>query len=277
MKQSKLIIPPRPSILLELQALMQQEDIEISKITHLIKHDVSLYAILLSYVNSPWMGLAHEVKSVDTAISLMGLNKVINLLQAVLVKASFNDVPVLESFWDSARDVAGISRMLAEKYDTVHVEDAYTAGILHNVGIPVMLNNFAGYPEFLKNNAHRPSNEMCVYERNTFETDHFLQGAFLAKKWKISSSVALAIRYQPIAQSVLRGSKPLDADISSLIAVITLAKDISAEYRHFWRVEYTDFNTQCVDAALEYLNITTREYDGLKDDTIHELESAQVA
>lgn len=277
MKQSTLIIPPRPGILLEIQGLMQQQDVELHKITHRIKQDVSLYAILLSSVNSPWLGLRQEVKSVETAISLMGLERVLSLLQAVIIRSCFKESPLLDSFWDTASEVAGICQSLASKYTCIKVDDAYSVGMLHNSGIPIMLLNFDGYDGFLSAHTRKPANEMCVYERQTFNTDHYLQGALMAKAWYMSHDVSLAIRYQPIAKSVLDGSKELPADICQLLAVLTLAKDISGEYQHYWKVEDNEFNTQCVEAALSYLNISDIEYAEIKDDAINDLMGNQVA
>ncbi|MFY0700027.1 MAG: HDOD domain-containing protein [Bermanella sp.] len=277
MKQSTLIIPPRPGILLEIQGLMQQQDVELHKITQLIKQDVSLYAILLSSVNSPWLGLRQEVKSVETAISLMGLERVLSLLQAVIIRSCFKESPLLDSFWDTASEVAGICQSLASKYTCIKVDDAYSVGMLHNSGIPIMLLNFDGYDGFLSAHTRKPANEMCVYERQTFNTDHYLQGALMAKAWYMSHDVSLAIRYQPIAKSVLDGSKELPADICQLLAVLTLAKDISGEYQHYWKVEDNEFNTQCVEAALSYLNISDIEYAEIKDDAINDLMGNQVA
>ena len=103
---------------------MQQPEVDLSKIVELIKRDVSLYAILLSYVNSPWMGLRQKITSIETAIPLMGLEKVVGLMRAVLVRASLQEAPVYESFWNTATEVAGICQMLAQIYATSKTEDA---------------------------------------------------------------------------------------------------------------------------------------------------------
>lgn len=277
MTQNQLIIPPRPGILLEIQALMQQQDVDLVKITQLIKQDVALYAILLSSVNSPWLGLRQEVKSVETAISLMGLERVLSLLQTVIIRSCFKDAPVLESFWDTASEVAGICHSLATKYTNIKADDAYSVGMLHNSGVPIMLLNFDNYDDFLKLYSNKPANEMCVYERQLFDTDHYLQGALMIKAWYMSSSVSLAVRYQPVAQSVLDGSKAMPTDICQLLAVLTLAKNISHEYRDYWKTEDKTFDQTCIHTALTYLGISPEEYIETKDHIINGLMENQVA
>lgn len=278
MSTNDLSIPARPSILLELQALMQQEELDLIKITQLIKHDVALYSAVLSTVNSPWMGLRQKVKSIETAISLVGLEQLIEIIQGVIIRSCFQNISLRESFWDAATEVASISQNLAERFTNIKSSDAYSAGMLHNAGVPIMMMNFDDYDKFIVKHTRRPANEICVLERQTYETDHYLQGALMAKKWHMNSNIILAVRYQPIAASVLsENNKQLTADILSMIAVLTLAKDISNEYQHYWKVEANEFHYQCVEAALKHLNITEAEYAELKEDAISELMEQQVA
>lgn len=278
MTTKELSIPARPRILLELQELMQHEELDLIKITQLIKQDVALYSTLLSTVNSPWMGMRQEVKSIETTISLMGLEQLIEIIQGVIIRSCFQSISLRESFWDAATEVAGISQNLAERFTDVKPSDAYGAGMLHNAGVPIMMMNFDNYDGFILKHTRRPANEICVLERQAYETDHYLQGALMAKKWHMNSNIILAVRYQPIAASVLNeNSKQLSADVLSMIAVLTLAKDISNEYQHYWKVEANEFHYQCLQAALKHLNISEAEYAELKEDAISDLMEAQVA
>ena len=277
MSVTKLIIPPRPSILLELKELMQQEDPSLDKIAYLIKYDASLFSTLLACVNSAWMGLPQKVHTVETAIALLGLPNVINLIQAILVKAEFDDAPALNEFWDSACDVAKVSQKLARRYTTLKTEDAFNAGMFHNIGVPIMLSNFTDYSEFMYQHGHRSAKEICKLERHIFNTDHYLQGALLAHEWQLGYHIATAIRYQPITQSILTSDKPIEADIRTILAILVLAKDISGEHHHYWKASNNDVNNDCVQVALAYLNIKEREFDELKEDTISDLIQEQVA
>jgi HD-like signal output (HDOD) protein len=268
---NKLAIPPRPDILVEIQQMLNDDNLDLGKLSKLIKQDVSLYAILLSAVNSPWLGLGQPVDCIEKAVTLLGLSKVVNLLQAILVRSSFPDSPLLESFWTTATEVASIADNLAKRYGVINAEHAYTAGMLHNTGMAVMLDNHEGFCDFMKEHKHRPSDELCVLQRRQFETDHFLQGALLAKNWFMPAEVSLAIRYQPIAKAVLEGKKELPVAVSSLLAVLTLAKCISNEYHNYWNIGCNDFHATAMEAALNYLDIQVTEFNELKEDLIDEL------
>jgi len=277
MDTQQLIIPPRPSVLLELQQQMQQEEVDVQSIARLIKQDAALYAILLSAANSPWNGLSQQIDSVEKAIVILGLKRVINLLQSVMMRSSFNDSPTLESFWNAAGEVAAISENLAQVYHMVNTEHAYTAGMLHNIGIPVMMMNFAGYSHFMQQMAHGSANELSRMEQQEFNTDHFLQGALMAKDWSMAPEVTLAIRYQPMAHDILQGKKQLPSKVIKLLAILVMAKNISHEYHHYWSVKENKCQQNTLDCALEYLEICRTEFSELKEDKINEMIKKEVA
>jgi len=272
-----LAIPPRPDILMEIQGMLSHDELDVSSLSGLIKQDVALYSVLLSAVNSPWLGLNQPVESVEKAVTILGITKVTNLLRAVLVRSCFPDTPLLESFWTTATEVASICDDLARKYGIVNADNAYTTGMLHNTGMAIMLNEFDGFEPFMNKHAHRPIDELTVLQRREFETDHFLQGALLAKQWYMPSEVSLAIRYQPIVKSVLTGKKELPVTVTSLLAVLTLAKNISNEYRNYWSIQNDAFHGDSMDAALSYLDIHQTEFDEIKEDFIEELAAEDVA
>lgn len=277
MTPTKLVIPPRPGVLLDIQNLMSAEEPNIQDIAELIKQDVSLYAILLSAVNSPWLGLTQSIESVEKAIAFMGLDRVFNLLQAVIVRSCFKDSPLNESFWSTAAEVAAISDDLARRYKVCEPDTAYTLGMLHNAGIPIMLSNFDGYESFIANNSHRAANELCVLERKEFATDHYLQGALMAKSWYLPEEVSLAIRYQPIATSILTGKKELPAAVAKLLAIVSLAKNISNEYRHYWNTDECTNSEEILAASLEYLEICRTEFSEIREDHVDDLMQEEVA
>lgn len=269
----ELVIPPRPDVLIEVQKLIKSDDLELSTLSKLIKQDVSLFSVLMSAVNSPWLGLPQKVENIETAVSLMGQLKVVNLLQAVLVRACFKESPLQQSFWDSSTEVASISDNLAKQYGILNAEHAYTTGMLHNTGLAIMHSNFDKFTNFMETASHHSIDRLCVMERQAFNTDHFLQGALLAKSWYMPSQVAQAIRYQPIAQSILTGKKEIGDKPTALLAILTLAKNISNDYRNYWNIQEDDFQLKSMNAALDYLDIHKNEFNEYKEDMVENLMS----
>ncbi len=269
MSDSPLIIPPRPTVLVSVQNLMREDDPDISAIAKQIKEDLALYTILLSAVNSPWMGLAQPATSVEQAIMLMGLDRVYTLIQAAAIRNSFAGNKIPESFWSTAIDVAGVCSSLANRYTGIDRNSAYCTGMLHNAGIAIMTDHHSDFGKFLKENSALDADEMCMKERDTFDTDHFLQGALMAKSWHLGEDVALAIRYQPLAEKILSGRKKMKETVSTQLAILTLAKSISSEFRRYWTISPTNENViSSTEAALDYLHINHTEFEEVKEDML---------
>lgn len=269
MSDTPLIIPPRPQVLMSVQDLMREDEPDIDAIAKLIKEDISLYTILLSAVNSPWMGLAQPATSVEQSIMLMGLDRVYTLIQAAAIRNSFTDLKIPESFWTAAIDVAGVCSSLANRYTGIDRNSAYSTGMLHNAGIAILSKEFPEFKKFIKENADLNADELCVRERDTFDTDHFLQGAMMAKNWFMGDDVALAIRYQPLAEKILTGKKKMKETVTTQLAVLTLAKSVSAEFRRYWTIDAENENIiSSTEAALDYLHINHSEFEEVKDDML---------
>ena|GEM_PF-1124117 len=266
---SSLIIPPRPTVLLNIQTLMAEEEVDIKAISVLVKEDIALYAIFLSAVNSPWMGLVTPVTSIEQAIMLLGLDRVFTLVQAVSVRNSFEGCPLQESFWTTAVDVAGICCDLANHYTGIDKNQAYSTGMLHNAGIAVMMNHHKSFKGFIKTHEFLAADELCVRERREFATDHFLQGAIMAREWHLGEEVVLAIRYQPIADKILKGQKTMAEGISTHLAILTLAKNISAPFRRYWLIDNdSEEIIQSTQMALDYLQINHSDFSETREDLL---------
>jgi len=274
---SELSIPPRPQIMLELTQLMKDDELELSSLAALIKQDVALYSALLSAVNSPWLGLNESVDCIEKAVTIMGMSKVVSLIQAVMVRTTFKDVPLLESFWESAAEVASVSDYLAKRYRLINADQAYTLGMLHNAGMAIMIQTLPEYKAFIDSHGKQPVHQLCALERQHFSTDHFYQGAMLTKKWFMPGEVALAIRYQPIAHSVLSGKKTLPNSVKELSAILVLAKSISQEYQNYWQVEETEIEAYTLKAALQHLEIHEVEFNELREDLLESMSNSAVA
>lgn len=199
-----LIIPPRPDLLIELQQLMKNPEPELNSLAILVKQDISLYSVLLSVVNSPLYRRNKHISSVEQAIVILGADKVFTLLQSIIIRSSLESSDFLEDFWNSAIEVAQICSMIAEQFIIIDSEMAYSVGMLHAAGIPLMIQNFPEYHAFHQQHTGLRANKLCILERDRFATDHYHQGYELTKHWNLDAKVSLSLRYQPITQAVIK-------------------------------------------------------------------------
>lgn len=137
-------VPAQPQIMVDLQMEQMAPEPDLRAIARLISQDPGLSGALLKTVNSPFYGLANRVASIQQAVNLLGCNTVINLINAQSIRGELTDAAIvtLNRFWDTAQDVAMACLTLAKRIGYASPDEAYTLGLFHNCGIPLMLQRF---------------------------------------------------------------------------------------------------------------------------------------
>jgi len=193
-----LLIPACPEVLVELASVMQEQDPDIQLVSDLVNNDVGLYTTLLATVNSPALGLKHCVESIPQAIMLLGQKRTFTLLHSVILRNSLDQHGRMDRFWDTATEVAGLCSRLAAQLTSVNQDKAYSIGMLHDIGIPVMMANFPDYKDFLRDVNSLSLREISAQEVEHYQIDHFTLGYRLAKEWHLPTTVSKTILLQPL-------------------------------------------------------------------------------
>jgi HD-like signal output (HDOD) protein len=269
---NSLIIPSCPEVLLQLDDIMKSDDPDIQVISNLVNTDVGLYSTLLATVNSPLIGLSQTVESVPQAITLLGQHKTFILLRSAIMRNSLEKLGRLDHFWDSATEVASLCSILAAQLTTIDQEKAYSIGMLHDIGIPVMMYNYNSYKDFLLDVGHISLRDLSTREMEHYKVDHFTLGYRLTKEWKLPSVVSKTILLQPLFDKAFNKSITVHKNLLSYLAILMLAKDISSEYRNFWSLNSTDHFPEHLIPIIEFLEISKDDYLDLKDKIIENIQ-----
>lgn len=188
-------IPPKPQILIELQALMNQREADVRAMSALISRDVGLSAAVLRNVNSAFFGMKRLVSDIRQAVVLLGPQKVTNLVSAYEMRRTLSGgaAITMERFWDSAERVAQASALLGKEVEvSVPVEDLYSVGLFHDCGIPLMAICFADYLETLKaGNADDVNLTDLEFQRHGI--NHAMAGYMLTDEWGLPTLICDSI------------------------------------------------------------------------------------
>ncbi|MET3999009.1 HDOD domain-containing protein [Marinobacterium sp. MBR-109] len=265
------LIPPQPEVLVEIARLLKAENPDLARIATLIKSDVALYSVVLKSINSPYYGLRVSVTSIEHAISLLGLDQIYNLVRLTILRNTLKKTGRMERFWDTAKDVSQLSLNVAGKLRLqLNKDDVYTLGMLHDCGLPLMVQAFSGFREFLQSSPNFNVTELDKQERESFGFSHYQVGARMAERWNLPQHVADAIRLQPQMDEVLSDKVDTGEKTRHLLAVLALAQDISSEYRYYWRIQPAQQLEQ-LQPALRFLSTTDYDYLTLKERLIEEM------
>jgi putative nucleotidyltransferase with HDIG domain len=193
-------IPTLPAIAMELNTMMQDSDTSVQQLKQTLEKDQAIVPKILKLVNSSFFGLQSKISNIDHAIVLLGFNPIRNAIVSVSIIEAFANKNALKNFditefWTHSVAVAVLSKYLAVQIDYRSPEDAFTAGLLHDIGKLVMLQFFQDLFQTVWTSAQKNNLSFYNAEKKELPTTHTHIGAYLAGKWKLPASLTDAIRY----------------------------------------------------------------------------------
>lgn len=191
----ELKFPPRPEVVLVLAEESAKEQPNLARIGKLVKADVALAGAMLKAINSPIWRRSRKITSITQAIDLLGLNNVKSIATGLVLRTSVGapNGQNMERFWDSAEKVALIGALIARGQSGITPDEAYTYGLFHDCGIPMLLHRFPGYRSALVKANQTEETTFTETEEQGVGTHHAVVGYFLARSWGLSEPVANAI------------------------------------------------------------------------------------
>ncbi|MGD9787427.1 MAG: HDOD domain-containing protein [Sulfuricellaceae bacterium] len=191
-------IPPRPSILAEIEKLLNSAGNNTNAIAKLIGQDTGLCAVVFKVVNSPFYGLSRPVDNISKALVVLGINQVVNIVKGIALRQAIGgQEAVYEKFWERSGDIAALSSIIAGKVISacnISPDQAYMAGLFHECGVPILMQRF---PDYCKAFRLGEGNNWPDFreEDRRFNTDHTVVGFLVARHWNLPDFVCQAVRF----------------------------------------------------------------------------------
>jgi putative nucleotidyltransferase with HDIG domain len=220
-------IPTLPHILLQLIKTCNEESGSLKDVSRIIGNDTALTTRVLKLVNSAYYGNKYHISNVDSAVGLLGTNTIKNIaicssvhevFQTVNTKTGFN----IKQFWGHSLKCAILSKLIARNRNFPNPEEAFLAGLLHDIGKIILWLNFPQpYADLIE--AHKGKPESFLAGENQFVgAGHAEIGAWLLDKWNFQSFIADAVRYHHYPQNRLQDALPL---VKCLFVANTVCKN----------------------------------------------------
>ncbi len=255
-------IPPRPSLLADLQRELAGIDPCPAAIGRIVGRDVGMSGALLKLANSSFYGGKRKAKSVEQAILFLGINQVAALMTGLLARQAIGaDNAALASFWDLSTRRAQAMLLLARRLRIGAPDVAHTFGLFCDSGVPLLMERFPDYAATLAEAARDPLRPLTALEDARHSTNHAAIGCLLAKNWGLSTEVSWAILHHQ-DYAVLDDSAT-DDSVRSLVALSLLAERAIQRYQGMpASLEWDKGGAR----ARRYLGLSEEEIDDLLDE-----------
>jgi HD-like signal output (HDOD) protein len=189
-----------PEITLKIIELVDNPRSTAQDLNKLISNDPALVARILKVVNSAFYGLPGQIGSINRAIVLLGLNAVKNIVIAASLTKLFRGGQISPHFsakdlWTHSISVGVLSKMIVGKLNNTLPDEAFLAGLIHDIGILVELQALREPLIQISERAYNESIRYIDLENQILGVDHQALGAALTTKWKFPRSFQYVTGY----------------------------------------------------------------------------------
>jgi HD-like signal output (HDOD) protein len=184
-------LPPFPGVALQVMKMVSQDNLSLGKLSQVLETDTALTTEMLRAANSPLFGTRGDVRSVATAVSTLGVDRVSML---ILTTAMWRMVPggparmMLRHWWRHNLATAFLCQHIAADGDCA--EYSYMAGLMHTAGQLAFYSTFPAEYLAILEQAARQGVDSRESERQRFDIDHCELGQALLLEWRIPAAIA---------------------------------------------------------------------------------------
>ena len=217
-------LPAMPQILIKLLAHLQADDLGMPELAALVARDAGMTGKILTVANTSAYHRNGRQPNLEQAMVALGTDMIKTLVISDSVFQTFSSFPNsgatdLRAFWKNSLTAAVLAREAARRMNYSQPEEAYLAGLLHNVGRLALL---ATAPrEYGFNFTARDDEDLCAVEQRTLQITHAEAGAWLIERWQLDSFLADSVLYHHEPSARLEAAHPL-------IRIVRLAHVLSS-------------------------------------------------
>lgn len=223
-------LPALPKLYLELTESLEQPEVSLVDLAHIIERDVGMSAHLLRVVNSGFFALSQPISATQDAIAYLGLTTVRSL---VLTLELFAALDVGKTTMGFSLGALQAHSLRAAKIAATLVADeeerkvAYSAAMLHDIGALVLATSLPKLCDQAVDEAVQSQKRLHVVEEQLHGFTHSEVGGYLLALWGLP---------YPIVEAVVHHHEP-SRSTESRFGVVG-AVHVADRLAHEWAVHH---------------------------------------
>ena len=200
-------LPSLPALYKELIDEIHSGDASLKKVARIISKDMAMVTKILQLVNSAFFGLRTTVSNPEQAVALLGSETIRSLVLSMQAFSRFDGAVLqgfsLEALWQHGLKTSGYAKAIAkqERVSQAMMDDAFTAGLLHDIGRLGLASNMPG--NYQRVTAMQQGQGLAIWqaEQEVFGLTHAEVGAYLLGLWGVGEAIveAVAFHHRPSA------------------------------------------------------------------------------
>jgi HD-like signal output (HDOD) protein len=217
-------LPPMPNVVARILELLASPDCELKSLTDAMSHDPALVARLIKVSNSSLYGGYRDTGSINQAIVRLGMRTTRSVVLAASTRALFPMDSTRRgllgrALWEHAVHSGLAARCVAEFTRRADPDEAFAAGVLHDIGkVIILLNQPDAYAE-VQRRLEQGAPDSVTVERAVLGFDHCRVGDLLLSNWSMPGNLRAAARWHHDAAEA--------GDLAGLVQVVACGELLS--------------------------------------------------
>jgi putative nucleotidyltransferase with HDIG domain len=193
-------VPSLPSVVIQLRQYLNDPNVNFDQLSRVLQHDPGLTANILQLANSAYFGWSRSIKSVREAITRLGTDRVFQMVLcmsvAPLVRKPINGYDMdSNGLWEHSIATAICAEQLAEALKMGDLNEAFTSGLLHDLG-KIVLGTFVEVDDApIKDIVRAGTLSFNEAEQQVLGIDHAEAAGVLLRSWNLPDEVVASARW----------------------------------------------------------------------------------
>lgn len=221
-------LPTLPIVAMKVNDALNDPNASARDIAELLEKDQALMSKLLKLANSSYYAVPGGVSDVHRALSFLGFNTVAQLVLGISVFSIFDEIEGapfnMSDFWKHTLAVAGVSQDLAKDQGYPRPAEAFTCGLLHDMGKLALFQ--LDQKSFLTicSTAQERIQSFTDAEQALGDSNHSALGAQVAQHWGLPPVIQKSARYHHSADTDM---ELMDSEEQTVVKIVRLANQLA--------------------------------------------------
>ncbi len=204
-------LPTIPVIISQVLDMIDNDEANASSLSSIIEQDQTLTAHVLKVANSPFYGFTRKIATIELAIVVLGMNEIKDIVYSLVVRRLFTKVRKsifdVNNFWRYSVFCGSCARLLARKFGYRLAGEAFVAGLVHDIGILIIVEYFTKDYLIIKQLVEETGCSLVEVENQVLGNNHSQIGAWFGGKWNLPDKLCNAIGDHHNADDSIRRNK----------------------------------------------------------------------
>lgn len=220
-------LPVMPANVLKIQRMLNEPDCSIASLARVLSSETTVAAKFIAVANSPMYVASQPINALDDAIVRVGLNQTSMVVFAIVARSRLFKVARFQREADAlyAHSLAcgAICQVLARLVRGVRADDAFTAGLLQELGRVFVLSLGGGIAR--DDHEHVPQRETMAWLTDELDAGF---SALVAESWGYREEVVRALELHNAIGRTVDEVAALGANDPDRLTYLVAASDLMA-------------------------------------------------